>query len=137
MIAPRGLALVLGFVLALVASPLHAALMLAPPPYRPKDFTMVKKDGVFHLFYIRRDVTIPMEDSENDLGHAVSTDLYSWTQLPPVLHVRSDSWDNRHVWAPSIVERDGVYYMFYTGVSDSPGSGTPGSAPESPPPPIS
>lgn len=119
--APRGLALVLGLSCLLSAAPARPALMLADPPFRPKDFTMVKKDGMFHLFYIRRDVTIPMEQSENELGHAVSTDLYSWTQLPTVMHIRSDSWDNLHVWAPSIVERDGVYYMFYTGVSDSAG----------------
>src|SRR5690349_1109640 len=91
-----------------------AALMLAPPPYRPKDFTLVKKDGVFHMFYIRRNVTVPLPQSESDFGHAISTNLYSWTQLPPVMHARDGAWDNRHVWAPYIVERDGVYYMFYT-----------------------
>ncbi len=108
----------LGALLAVPGVP-HAALMLANPPYRPKDFTMVKKDGVYHLFYIRHDTTVPMSETEFDFGHAVSTDLFSWTQLPPVLHARDGAWDNHQVWAPSIVERDGVYYMFYTGVSDS------------------
>jgi hypothetical protein len=37
------------------------------------------------------------------------------------MRTRPGFFDRSHVWAPSIVERDGVYYMFYTGVSDSAG----------------
>ena len=102
------------------ASRAHASWMVPPAPYRPKDFTIVKKDGVYHIFYIRRDVTLP-GSTERDFGHAISTDLYHWSQLPPVLAVRDSNWDNEHVWAPSIVLKDGVYYMFYTGVTAVPG----------------
>jgi hypothetical protein len=101
--------------------PALAAWMQAPAPYRPKDFTMIKKDGLYHLFYIRRNVTLPMAETERDFGHAVSADLYNWQQLAPVITVRDSSWDNQHVWAPSVIERDGVYYLFYTGVGDVPG----------------
>ena len=98
-------------------APARGALMLATPPNRPKDFCIVKKDGQFHIFYIRHDMTLGHDDTEKDFGHAVSYDLYSWTQLPTVLTVRADKWDNQHVWAPSIVELDSVYYMLYTGVT--------------------
>lgn len=101
--------------------PAHAAWMQAPAPYRPKDFTMIKKDGLYHLFYIRRNVTLPQAETEMDFGHAVSADLYNWQHLAPVLTVRDSAWDNLHVWAPSVIERDGVYYLFYTGVSSAPG----------------
>lgn len=101
----------------LAAVPAYSALMLAHPPYRPKDFTIVKKDGQYHVFYIRHDITKGELETERDFGHAVSADMYTWTQLPGVMTVRDNSWDNLHVWAPSIVELDGVYYMFYTGVT--------------------
>jgi hypothetical protein len=101
--------------LALAAPvPARASLMLAQPPYRPKDFALIKKDGLFHVFYIPTDAT------EKDFGHAVSADTYYWTQLPAVLTVRDDNWDNFHVWAPTIFLKDSVYYMVYTGVTQRP-----------------
>jgi len=108
------LALALSGVLAATAA---ATWMLPPAPNRPKDFTVVKRDGHYHLFYIRHDNSLPDEQTEKDFGHAVSPDFYQWQHLPPVLPVREGAWDDDHVWAPSIIERDGVYYMFYTGVT--------------------
>ena len=82
--------------------------------YRPKDFSLVVAGGKYHLFYI---LQFSREDtSSTRFGHDVSTDLLHWTVLPPVLPIRPDSWDNKHVWAPHVVERDGTWYMFYTGV---------------------
>ena len=80
---------------------------------------MVKRNGLYHLFYIRNNSTLPFANTQKDFGHATSPDMYFWTQHPTVLPVRPGFFDNAHVWAPSIVERDGVYYMFYTGVADS------------------
>lgn len=108
-------------VACLPALPARAAQMVATPPYRPKDFALVKKDGVFHLFYIRHDANFSLAFTEKDLGHATSYDLYNWTQQPPVLPARDGEWDNQHVWAPSIVLRDGLYTLFYCGVSNVPG----------------
>ncbi len=100
--------------------PARASWMVPGLPIRPKDFTLVKKDGWYHLFYIRHDMNVSDDSTEVDFGHAISRDLWYWTQLPPVVPVRDSSWDHSHVWAPSIVERDGVYYMLYTGVSTLP-----------------
>jgi hypothetical protein len=41
----------------------------------------------------------------------------NWTQLAPILHVRPTKWDDLHVWAPSIIWQDGIYYLFYAGVT--------------------
>jgi hypothetical protein len=90
-------------------------------PLRPKDFTLVKKDGYYHLFFILHSTALVNDLNEVEFGHAISPDLYHWTQLPPVLHVDSSGWDNLHVWAPHIVFRNGQYWMFYTGVSRIPG----------------
>lgn len=96
--------------------------MFPPFPYRAKDFAFIRASGQFHLFYIRENLGIVSESDSNaiDLGHAVSTNLMNWTHLPPVMHTRADKWDNLHVWAPSIVERSGTHYMFYTGVTKVP-----------------
>jgi len=99
--------------------------MIPDYPYEAKDFAFIHANGQYHLFYIRINPTVPDSLSEIDFGHAVSTNLYNWTQLPPVMEVRPGKWDDGHVWAPSIVEQDGTYYMFYTGVTKSatPGGG--------------
>ena len=99
----------------------RAAYMLAEPGHRPKDFAFVKKDGVYHLFYIRHNDALPLWATENDFGHSVSTDLHNWVRLPPVLGLDPQGWDNLHVWAPHIVESNGLWWMFYTGVTDRPG----------------
>lgn len=117
----RRLVLLLGLLCVCAAPAVHAASMVAPLDIRPKDFAFIKKDGVYHLFYIRHNDFLPSFATEIDFGHAVSTDLYHWTQLPPVLPVDPFGWDNLHVWAPHIVEAEGLYWMFYTGVSDFPG----------------
>ncbi len=91
-------------------------------PIRPKDFTLFKHDGLYHLFYIRHNLTLPDDSTEVDLGHAVSPDLWNWVQLDPVIPVRDSSWDASHIWSPSLVEQGGVFYLFYTGVITRPGA---------------
>ncbi len=108
--------------LLLTAAPdlAHGAWMQPAAPWRAKDFALVRHDGLYHLFYIRRNTTVPMDSSERDFGHAVSANLFHWQQLPPVLPARPEAWDRDHVWAPSLVQHDGVWYLFYTGVTNGP-----------------
>ena len=42
-----------------------------------------------------------------------STDLVTWTKHPRVLDAVNVKWATRAIWAPSIVERDGWYYLFF------------------------
>ncbi len=98
----------------------HATFMTPVYPYRPKECTLVRKGGVFHVFYTRGDRNAPFDSTWRDLGHATSTDLIQWTDQPPVLPYRPSDWDNFQIWAPCIVQRDNVYYMFYTGVTHRP-----------------
>ena len=104
------------------ACPVGAAIMVPPEPYRPKDFSLVKKDGVYHLFYIRNNVYVTQAETEKSFGHATSPDLYYWTQRDTVLPVNPSGWDNSHVWAPHVFESQGLWWMVYTGVTDQPGS---------------
>jgi len=102
------------------AAPALATWMVPPRPFRAKDFAFIKRDALYHIFYTRTNTLDPNGNTENAFGHAVSYDLYTWTQLDSVLPVRPGEWDNHRVWAPDIVESEGVYYMFYTGVTDVP-----------------
>jgi beta-xylosidase len=43
-----------------------------------------------------------------------STDLVSWTKHSRVLDAANVKWARRAVWAPTIVERDGWYYLFFS-----------------------
>jgi hypothetical protein len=91
---------------------------MTPPEtgVQARDFAFIYAQGQFHLFYNRLDHAVPYDSTEVDFGHAVSTDLYNWTQLSHVMSVKDGTWDKLHVWAPSIIYRSGLYYMFYTGV---------------------
>ena len=42
-----------------------------------------------------------------------STDLVNWTKHPHVLDTASVKWAKRAVWAPSVTEKDGKYYIFF------------------------
>ena len=74
---PRHLVLlVLAALLATPPAPARAAVMLPTGGDRPKDFAFVKKDGVYHLFYIRHNDLLPPWATELDFGHATSKDLF-------------------------------------------------------------
>jgi hypothetical protein len=105
----------------ILPAPAQSAYMIPGGTIRPKDFTMVKKDGIYHLFFILHNNALSQDSTERSFGHAISNDLYHWTQQPPVFFVNPDGWDNAHIWAPSIIEYGGLYCMFYTGVTLQPG----------------
>jgi hypothetical protein len=109
------LAIVLG------VAPVAASWMVVPRPYRSKDFAFVKREGLYHIFYTRTNTLDANGASEQSFGHATSYDLYGWVQQDTVLPVDSTRWDNLRVWAPHIVESEGVYWMLYTGVTQHPG----------------
>lgn len=42
-----------------------------------------------------------------------SPDLVTWTKHPRVLETSRIAWAHRALWAPSVVERDGRYFLFF------------------------
>lgn len=81
------------------------------------DFCIVRQHGLYHLFHIRGERwTWPVGYRELDLGHATSTDLRTWTPHEPVLPAGpTGAWDEMGNWAPDIIEKNGVFYCYYTG----------------------
>lgn len=76
-----------------------------------------KDSDRYHAFYLQK--CIPgggrQEKEGESLGHAVSTNLIDWQELPPVLppEKRGKRGDLQS-WTGSTIEHDGKYYMFYT-----------------------
>ena len=52
-------------------------------------------------------------DEQTFLDAFSSRDLVTWTKHPHVLDVSNVRWAHRAVWAPSIVEKGGWYYLFF------------------------
>jgi beta-xylosidase len=42
-----------------------------------------------------------------------SPDLVTWQKHPRVLDIANVAWAKRAVWAPSVIEKDGAYYIFF------------------------
>ena len=81
------------------------------------DHSFIKKDGRMHVFFNRGYIgyewdTMPVQT----VGHGVSDDLINWTWETPCLSVDPSEFENYQVWSPGVVEKDGTYYMYYTGV---------------------
>lgn len=80
---------------------------LEDPNHFIKDHCFVKKDGRYHLFYIRgvRHKDTPKKSIGIDqwIGHASTDDFHRWEIHEPLTQEG----------APSVIEKDGVWYLFY------------------------
>jgi len=88
-----------------------------------KDHTIVKHDGLYHVFYIQ---SLPPDGhwmrTEKWFGHITSPDLRHWTQHANVLSVdvpNPAAWESEFVWAPKIIEdpNSNDWLMYYTGAN--------------------
>ena len=52
-------------------------------------------------------------DQQTFMDAFSSRDLVTWTKHPRVLDIADVHWAKRALWAPSIVEKDGWYYLFF------------------------
>ncbi|MGC9399903.1 MAG: family 43 glycosylhydrolase [Anaerolineae bacterium] len=88
------------------------------PGWFPSEFDL-KDHTVFwytDAYYI---ASIYMGDLgwENRFAYARSKDLCTWEDLGTILSDRPpDGWDSSRIWAPFVLEVEGTYYMYYTGV---------------------
>jgi len=80
-----------------------------PDEFGLKDHSVFIYDGYYYLVSIN----VPVEEY---FAYARSTDLCHWEDLSPVLTRQTGYWDDVAIWAPHVIEDDGVYYMYYTGV---------------------
>lgn len=90
------------------------------------DFWFADDGEKYHLFFLYASRALHDPDARHyraSVGHAVSDDLTSWTQVADAL-VRSDgpAFDDLATWTGSTVRADdGSWVMFYTGSTRAPG----------------
>jgi beta-xylosidase len=65
-----------------------------------------------HEYWIYPTSSAPY-DEQTFMDAFSSPDLISWTKHARVLDVAHVKWARRALWAPSIVEKDGWYYLFF------------------------
>ena len=53
-------------------------------------------------------------DEQTYMDAFSSTDLVTWIRHPRVLELEDVDWGTRALWAPSVVEKDGWYYIFFS-----------------------
>jgi len=81
-------------------------------------------DGVYHAFYLKAPLP-PMRDGANHTpyAHLASRDLAHWEELPLAIEPGPpDAPDSVSCFTGALIERDGTFYLFYTGF---PGEGKP------------
>jgi beta-fructofuranosidase len=81
------------------------------------------QDGLdTHIFYLQAPRSIKEESLRHwnvSIGHAVSQDLVHWKILPDALAPSNEegAWDDLTTWTGSIIQHEGIWYMFYTGTN--------------------
>lgn len=82
------------------------------------DFSIVRADGLYHIFYHTIPLAMPTATAADTIWHAKSPDLRHWQSRTPVLVTAGGSpWEQGASWAPA-VERDednNRWVMLYTG----------------------
>lgn len=85
------------------------------------DFWLIRHNDAYHIFYLQAPRTTHNDNLRHYLasvGHARSADLKNWEILPDALHASQlGAWDDRAIWTGCVVERDRLFYMFYTSSS--------------------
>jgi Glycosyl hydrolases family 43 len=70
--------------------------------------------GIYHLFFHSENLYHP-----NQIEHYTTRDFQHLDYVGVALTVNPGAWDTDALWAPHVVEDDGTYFMFYTGVTGS------------------
>lgn len=85
------------------------------------DFWFAQDGPTYHVFYLQAPRSLKKEKLRHwhvSIGHAVSDDLQTWQVLPDALAPNPlPAWDDKSTWTGSIIQHNGVWYLFYTGTS--------------------
>ena len=74
-------------------------------------------DGEVHVFYLQMKRPGSVRDLPDNasLGHAVSTDLHHWTELPvAILPGREGEYDDGHIFTGCALDHGAKTYLYYT-----------------------
>lgn len=91
------------------------------------DFWFANDGEDIHVFYLQASNTLAHESLRHwnvSIGHAKSKDLTHWEILPDALRPTPPQadrhvWDDKTTWTGSIIQDEGLWYLFYTGSSEA------------------
>ncbi len=87
------------------------------------DFWFAQVGEATHIFYLQapRSIGDPEERHWHaTIGHAVSQDMVHWEPLPDALMpAPAPAFDDLATWTGSVIQHNGLWYMFYTGLSQA------------------
>lgn len=86
------------------------------------DFWIVDDGDRYHLFFLFASKAVGNPEARHHraaIGHAVSSDLMSWTRCEDALvHSDAPAFDDLAIWTGCVVRHpDGTWFLFYTGVT--------------------
>lgn len=73
-------------------------------------------DGVYHMFYLRTPPDPKRHGADHTCYSHISTrDFLHWKEHPDAIEPTPQGPDALSCWTGSIIEKDGTFYLFYTG----------------------
>jgi len=95
-------------------------MVFCPPQSWVWDFWIADDGAAYHLYFLNAPRSLGHPDARHRnarIGHAISSDLRTWTDLGVVLeHGDKETFDATAVWTGCVVRDDaGLWRMFYTG----------------------
>ncbi|HZD58436.1 MAG TPA: hypothetical protein VE136_17010, partial [Anaerolineales bacterium] len=86
------------------------------------DFWLARQGQDYHIYYLQAPRSLGDPELRHwnvSIGHAVSQDLRNWQILPDALKpdTASGTWDNYTTWTGSVIQRDGLWHLLYTGTN--------------------
>lgn len=98
-----------------------------PLNYQPRgmytwDTWFLQKGDTTHMFHlqIKKPGSLRSDNENETIGHAISTDLIHWKELPTAIYKGkrdNNSYDDGPLYTGSAIYHDGVFYNFYCGNS--------------------
>lgn len=79
---------------------------------------VIKVGNTYYVFYTKNPASGYSSGYWGEIYFAKSTDNgYTWQEVGRAIERGADSeWDSFSVYTPNIIEKDGIYYLFYTAV---------------------
>lgn len=85
------------------------------------DFWFAQDGDDVHVFYLQAPKALgdpELRHHNASIGHAVSRDLRQWRVLPDAVEPGpAGAFDDLATWTGSVMQSDGLWHLFYTGVS--------------------
>ena len=98
--------------------------MTSPIFYKPSDGWLADVipfywDGRFHLFYLKDYRDVPAHGAGTPWFHLATRDFVDFEDLGEALPVGGDDAQDQYVFTGCVIERDGVFHIFYTGHNET------------------